>query len=127
MNKFYSPCGLTYIKDDHPTKPYLATSTYHYYSKRYDKWVIIQKGDRSDGATGAFDINSCSWWVHDNLCINGTWSDGTPLTNWQCSQVISDILWSEGRVFRSVYWKAATFFGGGGEARKNGMFKLKEV
>ena len=97
-----------------------------YYSKRYDKTIVVPEGYPSDGATGAFDIWSESWWVHDKLCDKGTWDDGTPITNWQASTVLGDILLSEGRVFRSVYWWWFTFLFGCKKARKNGMFRLKK-
>lgn len=97
-----------------------------YYSKRYDKKVSLKKGMFSDGATGAFDIFSRSWWVHDELCNTGKWADGTRCTNWQASTVLGDILFSEWRLPRSVYWWIATFFKGGGKARENGMILLKK-
>ena len=49
-----------------------------------------------------------------------------PITNWQASTILSDILWEEKRWFRSVYWKWFTFFLGCKLARKNGMFRLKK-
>jgi len=93
-----------------------------YYSERYDKAVTVPKGYQSDGATGALDIFSESWWVHDVLCDRGTWDDGTPVNNWEASRVIADILKSEGRWLRSKYWFWATWFMGGGKARENGMW-----
>lgn len=123
-----TPCGFKYVYEfspSQPRKPYKALMFYKYYSKRYKKTKTISIGDRSDGATGAFDIPSSSWWVHDALSESGCWDDGTKLTNWQCSQVISDILKSEGRWVRSRRWKYFTFAIGGGECRKNGMFTLK--
>lgn len=126
-NIIITPCGFKYIKDNHDKeKPYLSLTNYKYYSKRYNKHVVITIGCRSDGATGALDIPSLSWWIHDKLCENGCWNDGVPLTNYQCSQVLFDILWSEKRYFRCFRWKYATFLLGGGKARKNGMFKLKK-
>lgn len=132
-----APCGLTYayapyrirrepVRDvaEILAKPYVALTEYTYYSKRYGKSATIKKYMRSDGATGAFDIASCSWWVHDQLCDTGEWDDGTKLTNWQCSQVLGDILRSEGRWARARYWRTTTFLAGGGKARKNGMFSL---
>lgn len=130
-NILITPCGLRYKKQffiDKRTKEkfkYIRLNKYKYYSKRYKKYCTVEIL-RSDGATGAFDIASCAWWVHDQLCKTGKWDDGTLLTNWQCSQVLSDILWSEKRYIRSQRWKYATFCLGGGEARKNGMFKLKD-
>lgn len=98
-----------------------------YFSKRYGKWVDLEEDFFSDGATGAMDIFSFGWWVHDKLCNTGKWEDGSRLTNWQVSRVLADILWNEKRQFRAIYWLFATFFGGGGEARKNGMFRLRAV
>ena len=78
---------------------------------------------RSDGATGAFDLNSKSWWVHDRLCNTGLFDDGSKCSNLQASTIIYDILKNEGRWFRARTWFAATLLFGGGECRKNGMFK----
>lgn len=93
----------------------------HYYSKRYDKYVTVPYGYESDGATGARDIKSDSWWVHDVLCDRGYWDDGTPCTNWQASKVLQDILDDEGRWFRKHTWFWTTWLFGGGRARENGM------
>mgnify|MGYP003661571819 CR=1 FL=1 len=38
-----------------------------YFSKRYDKWVVVEAGDKSDGATSALDIDSFGWIFHDDL------------------------------------------------------------
>jgi len=94
-----------------------------YFSKRYQKRVDIKITDKPyDGASGAKDINSFGWLFHDVLCRDGCFADGTKCTNWQASQVLSDILKSEGRWFRSKSWLWATWLFGGGKARKNGMF-----
>lgn len=80
-----------------------------YWSPRYKKFVIVPQDYPSDGATGARDIvDSISWWVHDWICDNMTWADGTRIRFWQASRVLSDILWSEGRWFRAVGWFWAT-------------------
>ena len=110
---------------------YRVTEECHYFSPRYAKTVTILEGFLSDGATGAVDIVSNAWIVHDWLCGNwmgegpepppGQWDDGSDVTNWQASTVLGDILISEGRPFRAVYWWWATWLLGGGEARKNGM------
>lgn len=92
-----------------------------YYSARYDKTITVPVGRISDGATGALDITSRGWWVHDELCRSGCWDDGTPLSNWQCSQVLQDVLNEEGRRCQAKYWFWFTWIFGGGEARKNGM------
>ena len=89
-----------------------------YYSIRYNKWVTVPKGYKSDGATGAFDIWSEGWWCHDWLLGNwmwhgpkpkGGWDDGSKATEWQMSQVLQDILAKEGRWLRSKYWFWSTY------------------
>lgn len=95
-----------------------------YYSERYKKRISVPKGRISDGATGAMDITSRGWWIHDELCLLGHWDDKTPLTNWQCSQVLQDILTEEGRVWQGRRWFWATLLAGGGKCRKNGIFNL---
>lgn len=128
MNKvIVTPCGLKYIKDrPGKKKPYKLLTSYLYKSKRYGKSIFLPASYRSDGATGAIDIPSSGWWVHDALCDGGCWDDGTKLNNWQCSTVLYDILKSEGRWVRARRWRYATFALGGGECRKNGMFKVKK-
>lgn len=101
---------------------YAITEDVCYYSERYGKQVIAYKGEVFDGATGAIDIDSKSWLIHDVLCRDGHWADGTPCNNWQASMVLSDILAEEGRWFRKVTWFTATWLFGGGKARDNGLF-----
>ncbi len=99
---------------------YNLKKTIHYHSSRYNKDITVPYGRLSDGATGAFDIkNSDSWWVHDELCRNGCFEDGTPCTTWQASTICCDILASEGRWFRRYSWWLPTYLFGGGECRKN--------
>lgn len=100
---------------------YVVKTELRYYSKRYDKWISCPEGMPSDGATGALDIDSYSWLFHDRLCDTGVFEDGTPCNNWQASQIISDILKSEGYWFRSKTWLWTTWALGGGKARDNGM------
>jgi hypothetical protein len=107
-------------------KKYTNKKEIRYYSRRYNKWVIVPVGYPSDGATGAIDIDSESWWVHDKLCDTGTWEDGTCVSNWQASYVLSDILWNEGRWARAKYWFLFTWLRGGGKCRENGMFKCAD-
>jgi hypothetical protein len=95
-----------------------------YFSPRYQKTITVPCGRISDGATGAMDITSRGWWIHDELCIKGCWDDGSKLSNWQCSQVLQDVLKSEGRYWQSKRWFWATWVFGGGAARDNGLFKV---
>ncbi len=109
-------------------KKYELQEEIRYTSSRYDNAITVPIGYRSDGATWAMDIQSASWWVHDKMCDDGKWDDGTLCTNWQASYVVSDILWREWswrkplRGIRAILWRPATFLFGGGKARENGMF-----
>jgi len=105
-------------------KPYKLIHDIYYYSNRYRKRVTVKAGTRSDGATGAYDLNSKSWWIHDQICNTGLFDDSYKCSNWQASMILSDVLNSEGRWFRSKTWFIGTFLFGGGKARKNGMFKI---
>ena len=112
---------------------YLLTQEILYYSERYGHAKTVKGGFISDGASGAVDIKgSRSWWVHDAICVDPQWDDGTPITAWQAAQVLSDILADESkmmnetsgrrvtRAIRSQSWKIATFLFGCKKARKNG-------
>ncbi len=84
-----------------------------YFSKRYGRAVRIRTTDKPyDGATGAIDIDSFGWIFHDVLKRDKCFSDGSMCTNWQASQVLSDILKSEGRWFRSRTWFISTLLWG---------------
>ena len=106
-------------------KEYVLCEPIYYYSKRYKKNLTVPEGYHSDGASGALDIHSAGWWVHDKICDNPMWDDCVKITAYQAAQVLSDILFSEGRYFRSLYWKWSTLFFGCFNARKNGWFKKK--
>ena len=103
-------------------KPYKLLTEIIYYSKRYNKVIKCDIGMRSDGATGARDIKTRGWWVHDQLCDTGTFKDGTKCTNLQASTILYDILRSEGYWFRARTWFITTLSFGGGKARRNGIF-----
>lgn len=112
-------------KDRNGKTWYVTTHKLRYFSKRYKRWIVCQRHFVSDGATGAYDIDSFGWLFHDKLCDTGMFDDSSQCTNWQASSVVSDILRNEGRYIRAQTWRYATFIGGGGKARKNGMFTLK--
>ena len=119
--------NLSYVKIDDEKYKYKLLTSYRYYSKRYSKHITVPYGYLSDGATGAKDIHSWSWWVHDKLCDTGMFDDGTKCSNWQASRILSDILaseWSIQRPFRGIrsfLWLPATWLFGGGKCRENGM------
>ncbi|MCK5018763.1 MAG: hypothetical protein KAS32_17000 [Candidatus Peribacteraceae bacterium] len=115
---------------------YLLSAQFFYYSKRYKKGITLPIDYPSDGATRAVDIHSAGWWVHDWLCEYGIFDDESLCTNWQASMILSDILREEAKYFwatgeykasiirhaRAIYWMPATWIGGGGKARENGMW-----
>ena len=107
--------------DSDPEKPYILLKDIHYMT-RYNREVFVPSGTRSDGATGAWDIISEAWWIHDELCKTGLFKGGYICTNLQASTVLSDVLKSEGRWFRARTWFIATLALGGGKARDNGIF-----
>jgi len=93
-----------------------------YYSPRYRKWIGVESGDRSDGATMAKDVDSFAWIFHDELCNDGLFECGAVCDNLQASAVCGDLLKDSGHWFRARSWFMATWLFGGGAARDNGMF-----
>ena len=95
-----------------------------YWSQRYKHYIKAPAGFKSDGASGAVDLEgSWSWLMHDVLCDNACWEDGSPLSNWQASWVLRDILSAEGYSVRKFTWFYMTFLFGGRKVKKrNGWF-----
>ena len=87
---------------------YMLLAPIKYYSPRYKKSSSLPAGYESDGASGAQDVCSVSWWVHDYMCDTERWADGSPCTGLQRSTVLHDILREEGRWFRARSWWLAT-------------------
>lgn len=108
--------------DDGDLLGYTVLQNIAYYSRRYGRWIGVEAGDKSDGASGAPDIDSFGWIFHDELCNDGRFERGRKCTNWQASRVLSDILRDERRYVRAFTWFWATWLFGGGKARDNGMF-----
>lgn len=98
---------------------YVLEEVFSYYSERYKKRVSITIPYTSDGATGAFDILSAAWWVHDWMCDGHGWDDGTQPTRWEASQVLHDILKDEGYWARAEYWRLATYWLGAKNLKKD--------
>jgi hypothetical protein len=102
---------------------YIVERSIAYYSLRYSEWIIVEEGDKTDGATKARDINSFSWLLHDDLCEFCVFQDGRKCTNWMASMVCSDILKAEDRWFREYTWLVGTFLFGGKKIKKtNGWY-----
>ena len=122
--------GVDYKKidpDKNHGRKYELLREQWYYSHRYEKFIHAAAGFQWDGATGARDlVGSRSHLFHDVLCNECAWHDGTPLSNWQCSQVLKDILKEEGHTFRQYTWRWATFLLGGWKVKAlNGWFAAR--
>ena len=88
---------------------YYNKREFTYCSKRYNKKVTVEKGEMSNGASGAIDVeNSKSYIIHDVLKKYQKWDDGSRCSNTQASYVIYDVLKSEGRWFRARSWFIST-------------------
>ena len=106
---------------------YLCPREIRYWSPRYRRWITVARAYPSAGATGARDIDSRAWWVHDRLCDWPEFDDGSPCTNWQASMILGDILAEDGHWFRRVTWPAATWLFGGGRCREVGMWRQRPL
>ncbi len=121
------PEYVVHDPDENGYKYTLVTDTLMYTCPRTQRTVTVYSGYGSDGATGAIDIRSSSWWIHDRVCKTGEWDNGDKMTNLEASTILSRILWEENHKFRSGYWFFSTLAFGGDKARDNGIFKLKKV
>ena len=127
MEKQMMDIGIEYIRIDpllNDGMKFMLLTPQSYWSPRYKKIVAADAGFKWDGATGAVDLEgSKSHLMHDVLCNNAVWNDGTRVSNWQASQVLKDILKQEGYKIRQYTWRWATFLAGGWKIkRKNGWF-----
>jgi len=87
---------------------YIVDKEILYYSYRYNRELTIPVGFEPNGASGiAIDIMSNSWVIHDWICTYWKWDDGTPITNFQASVILHDILLDEGRWVRARSWMIA--------------------
>lgn len=89
-------------------RTYYCPKDFSHTDGKTSKTVTAPAGYPSDGASGAIDIYSYGWFVHDVLCDRGTWDDGAKCKPKDASRVLRDILRSEGRRFRAFYWYWAT-------------------
>lgn len=119
--------GLDYRRIDpkhNDGMKFVTLKTIRYFSLRYRKYITAVNGYRWDGASGARDLEgSKSHLFHDVLCEFAVWDDGSSVSNWQASRVLSDILKEECYRWRKYTWFAATFlFGGWKIKRENSWF-----
>jgi hypothetical protein len=103
---------------------YIADGKRTYYSARYDKTLTVPDGFPSNGANVVSDKCPLGFFVHDYGCVYGLWDDGTKMSNRELSFVYHDILKENGFWGRSKIRLVGTFLGGGGAARKNGMWNI---
>lgn len=101
---------IEYVK--RPDGLYEAQEGLVHVSDRTGKLVVVVQGQVRDGASGAIDIKSSAWWVHDQLCADARWYDRTPCTPLQAALELYDILRAEGRWFRARSWFLATLLFG---------------
>ena len=141
---YNDPNGMRYeLLDDHTCiVPYLG-------------YIIpLKKGMKSDGATMARDLGATetgwrkywakfiggitnkvnklldngitdAWYGHDDICNTGM-IGGRRVSNFTASLCLSLLLWKDGYRAEAFTWFLPTFIGGGGEAKKNGMFRVKK-
>lgn len=106
---------------------YHAGMTKVFHSVRYNRYVEVKQNQVRDGASGARDIISFAWWVHDQLCADGVWANGDECSRLQAAMVLHDILREEGYWFRAKTWGFATWLLGCKKVRKvktKGFMKL---
>ena len=102
------PRRVVHCEQTGPHQYRLLTSI-EYYSPRYNKTVTVPAGTVSDGATGAMDILTRAWWIHDELTDDPYWDDGSYCSRWQSSAVLHDILKEDGYWLRAPLWAVATW------------------
>jgi hypothetical protein len=99
-----------------------------YWSKRYKHFIKAGSGFKWNGADWVTDLEedekmSNGPLMHDILINNAVWEDGSPVSNWQASKVLKDILKAEGHGIRARTWFVFTFLlGGANLKKKNGWF-----
>lgn len=98
IEKHWHKVGDTYIND----------KRIDYFSPRYKKHVIVELSYKSDGATGARDVLTDGWWVHDVLKEFKVFADGSRCSNWKASHILRDILLRDGFYVRANTWFIST-------------------
>lgn len=107
---------------------YRSGPRYTYYSERYGKSISVPANYPSNGANYVEDLHPTAFFVHDRGCEHGYWDDGSKMCNLELSFVYYDILVTCGtpRWRAAIRW-AGTFLRGGGQARKHGLWRVKNV
>lgn len=114
------------IKFEKHGDAYTCLEEYIYYSPRYRKYITIPFSYPSNGANYVKDLVPDAFFVHDKGCETGEWDDGSKMCNRELSFVYYDILRYHGVPWwRCVVRGIGTFLGGGGVAKENGWWRLK--
>lgn len=124
---------LVVVYPDHKVEYILKSEQLSHYSHKYKKRKTIKYGYRSDGSSGGVDKPSKYWWIHDAICENPKWDDGSLITAIQAATVIKEILTWEAKHYprkrdsiftylQSYYIPVLTFAFGCKAARKNGWW-----
>lgn len=97
-----------FIKSEKVEGGWISLAPYRYKSSRFDKVKTLPARFFSDGATGVPDPEGTdAWFMHDILCQDPYWDDGTPLSNADASLVLYDIAVRDGyNLFASAAWIA---------------------
>ena len=61
---------------------------------------------------------TAGWFIHDDFCVRPYWDDGTPISNFLASTILSCILYTDGYKIESILWWWGTFLFGGVEIKK---------
>ena len=87
----------------------------------HGKTKTIPNERLSDGATCAKDLCPEAFFLHDEICIDPFWDDGTAITNWSASMEYRHILIRNGFKTRGKIRFYFTFiFGGNFVKQSNG-------
>jgi hypothetical protein len=103
---------------------YMLLRDQSYWSARYKEYIKAESGFKWNGADWVDDLEddegemSDGPLFHDVVCRFAVWSDGTPISNWQASMILRDILSAEGRSLRKRTWFWMTFLFGGSHIKK---------
>lgn len=118
---------ISYIRrtNERGEKEFVFQGYYKYTDPKTGNYIEVFDGEVSDGSTGALDIHSAAWWVHDAICRDGHWHGPKkdPIGSYTAARILSDILRKEGRWARAFYWRWSTFAFGCHKVRKNGWWQ----
>ncbi len=104
---------------------YTSVGEFVYTSVRYGRQLTIPDDYPSNGANVVKDRCATAFFCHDFCCNEGAWDNDIRMCNREASFVYHDILVHAGYPFLAKIRWIGTFLFGGGQARKNGMWRVK--